>query len=133
MSNKQEIDFDDMLVRRYIRMKEQAKRRGVEFSLPLNSLRNVLKAKKCYYTGREIGVDFPSGHPNQLTVDRKNPKLGYIRGNVVAASNMANELKNSYENVGSLGRQDIQNSVILKKLEKDIRILRKMYSAIKGL
>lgn len=132
MTKEHTADFDEMLARRYLRMKSQAKSRGVEFNLPLSSLRNILKARKCYYTGMVIGTDQPENAPNQLTVDRKNPKIGYMKGNVVACSHLANSLKNSYEHLDNKGRQNIDNSDILRKLEKDIRALKKMHSAIKG-
>ncbi len=49
---------------------------------------------KCYYTGRQMKID--GGYHrdvNAATVDRRNPKRGYVKGNIVLCVGIANRVK----------------------------------------
>lgn len=49
---------------------------------------------KCYYTGRKLNLDGKyHTDPNAATVDRLVPALGYVAGNMVLASGIANRVK----------------------------------------
>ena len=84
------IDDEDV-ARKYLFTKEGAKSRGIEFTLGLTSVKNLLKAKKCYYTGLPFDHTDPEG---SLTFDRVDYKKGYVKGNVVACRKSVNDLKN---------------------------------------
>ena len=63
---------DILLAKRYITKADLAKAGGVEFSLSLTSFKNLMKAKKCYYTGVEL-TDKRSGKAmrgTDRTIDR---------------------------------------------------------------
>lgn len=97
-----DLEFDLYLTNKYHRLKNSAHKREVEFNLPLTSLKNMLKASKCHYTGKKIKIyhHLTSGDTiplDALTIDRIDNKKGYVKGNVVACSEWANRLKNFFE------------------------------------
>lgn len=84
------IDDEDV-ARKFLHTKDGAKSRGIEFSLNLVSVKNLLKAKKCFYTGLPFDHTDPEA---SLTFDRLDYKKGYVKGNVVACRKSVNDLKN---------------------------------------
>lgn len=84
------IDDEDV-ARKYLHTKEGAKSRGIEFTIGLTSVKNLLKAKKCFYTGLPFDHTDPE---SSLTFDRLDYKKGYVKGNVVACRKSVNDLKN---------------------------------------
>jgi len=84
------IDDEDV-ARKFLNTKDGAKSRGIEFSLNLVSVKNLLKAKKCFYTGLPFDHTDPEA---SLTFDRLDYKKGYVKGNVVACRKSVNDLKN---------------------------------------
>lgn len=83
---------------KYVRMMTSAKSRGIKFDLPLQSLINVCRAKKCFYTGKKLTKPTDSATlPTDLTVERIDPKKGYEKGNVCAISHEMNSLKSQWE------------------------------------
>jgi hypothetical protein len=86
---------DTQVAKKYLSLKQSATHRGLEFNLSLTSVRNIMNAKKCYYTGRCISYNVSGTKPNKLTFDRKDASLGYVKGNVVACSHEFNQKKSS--------------------------------------
>lgn len=82
---------DEHVARKFLQVKDSAKERGIEFGLNLTSVRNLLKAKRCYYTALPFNHTDPE---SSLTFDRLDYKKGYIKGNVVACRKSVNDLKN---------------------------------------
>lgn len=77
------------VARKYIQLQDSARKRCKEFSLSLVDVRTLLKKKTCHYTGMKF-----SEEPNlKRTVDRIDNTKGYIKGNVVACTHIANQLK----------------------------------------
>lgn len=105
-----DIKLDTKVARIYTRLQQSAKDRGLEFDLSLMSLRNILKAKKCYYTGKDISTWHDREDEYKLTIDRVDNDKGYITGNVVACSHTFNQKK------GNLTVQEIQ--ILFKKVLK---------------
>lgn len=98
---------DASIAKAYLNKIDNAKSRGVSFNLPLLSYINVMKAKKCYFTGLTLT-------DNNRSIDRLDNKLGYVKGNVVACINFFNKLKGITENPNN----DITVDIIIKGLEK---------------
>lgn len=98
MDNKQTVVTDNDVVNKYIQLRDSARTRGLEFDLKLITVKNLLRAEKCFYTG----VKFSKGGQsmNRKTVDRVDPSRGYIVGNVVACTLAANGIKNTIESEG---------------------------------
>ena len=86
---------DQQLVSKWLSKKKSAKSRGIEFNLGLTSLRNIMKAEKCYFTGLKLSEE-------TLSIDRVDSSRGYIAGNVVACHTDFNSIKGHVENSGSI-------------------------------
>ena len=80
---------DENVARKYLQLKESATRRGKDFTISLSDVRTLLKKKTCYYTG----LPFTDEVNYSRTVDRIDVNKGYIKGNVVACTHIANQLK----------------------------------------
>ena len=78
--------FDTSVALKYLNLQESAERRGIEFSLSIQSIINLKKAKRCFYTGMAL-TDI------NRSVDRIDNEKGYIKGNVVACDKAFNMLK----------------------------------------
>lgn len=92
------LDFEHYVAKRYIEKIENANQRNIKFELSLVSFRNLMKAKKCYYTGIPLVIgssEIKQGNvpDNYLTLERVDPNKGYVSGNVRAVSHIANQLK----------------------------------------
>lgn len=83
---------DIQLCLKYIRLSKSAEDRGIEFNLSLTTFRNLLKRKKCPYTGVQL---INSGTSNNTSIDRIDNSKGYINGNVIACEITANQIKNN--------------------------------------
>lgn len=94
IDNMNVVEFDIYCARMYLSKLDSCKSRNIPFKLNLTSFKNLMKAKKCYYTGVKLvrGTAF-EGHECYLTIDRIDNKLPYQKGNVVACSLRANQLK----------------------------------------
>ena len=104
MGNEMCVKQDKALVEYYYRIMCSAKSRGIEFELPLQSLRNIMRAKKCYFTGQELTKRTKS-------IDRIDNTKGYVKGNVVACHVKFNNKK------GNLTPKEIEQlykGVVLK-------------------
>lgn len=77
---------DLQIAQKYINLANSAKSRGKEFNLTITSIRNLLSAKKCYYTGLPLTNE-------SRTIDRIDNNKGYVKGNVCACHVRINLLK----------------------------------------
>lgn len=82
--------LEEKAARKWLTLKQSACDRNKEFNLSITSIKNLLKAKKCFYTGLPLST-------NTLTVDRVDNSKGYIKGNVVACHIKVNLLKTDLE------------------------------------
>ena len=104
------IDLD--VARKYCAKAQHAKDSNKEFSLSLVSFRNMMRAKRCFFTGLPLSADV-------ITVDRVNNQLGYVKGNVVACHRDANQLKSIIENpINSLTIKNVKR--LLDKWDEKI-------------
>ena len=109
--SEQEEDFEEYVARKYLMTKENAKIRGIKFTLKLSDIRNLLSTKTCFYTGLPFSKDIPD---NNLTFDRKDPTKGYEKSNVVVCTWFANQFKNQFiEQTGAVLKD---NTKVLLKL-----------------
>ena len=86
---------DDDRTRGYIirNIKYSAKRRGLEFNL---NYKDLELPKYCPILGIELsyGIINNYNEPNHATVDRIDNNKGYVKGNVIIVSRLANAMKN---------------------------------------
>lgn len=88
-------DFDSYVAFKYLAKKKNATQRGIEFSLTLSDMRNLLRRKCCYYTGVKLTDHAESCVADKRTIERLDSDKGYTKENTVACSYAANMLKNT--------------------------------------
>lgn len=65
----------------------------------------------CYYTGRKMDLKGYPKNPNAVTVDRVDPKKGYVEGNIVLCTSIANRMKQdlSYKDLFALCKEILRH------------------------
>lgn len=91
---------EEYAIRKWMSLKQSADNRKLEFDLTLLSVKNLLSARKCFYTGVEFN---PKVKGLGFSVDRVDPSKGYVRGNVVACTEGYNIAKSEWEKLGKGG------------------------------
>ncbi|WP_278939167.1 hypothetical protein [Pseudomonas helleri] len=100
------VSFDLLVAKKLQSKMNQCKDRNIEFGLTFTCMKNLMKAKRCFYTG--IPLTYPKSNPikgdktlpSDITIDRVDSSKGYVKGNVVACCNGANNLKSLMEGDG---------------------------------
>ncbi len=73
--------------------KERALQDGIEFNLELE---DIIIPTHCPYLGIELTHHLGKGYlDSNSSIDKINPELGYVKGNVQIISRLANQMKNS--------------------------------------
>lgn len=105
--NMTPTQFDLYAAKHLVWKAENAKKRGIEFNLTIASMKNLLSAKRCYYTGilltKSSGKEGEELRLSDFTIDRIDGSKGYVKGNVVACCHAANQMKNQFESLGVVG------------------------------
>lgn len=125
-----DVAFECWVAKFYWQKVESSKKRGIEFNLTLTSVRNMLRSKKCYYTGMAMtrppynsnGYIEPGykARTTDITIDRIDNRLGYIKGNVRSCSRYANGLKAVLEDPSN--SYEMKHFIRMAKvIEKDMR------------
>ena len=84
------MENDDLTVaKKLLQLKQSADSRGIEFDLSFHTVKRLLTARKCYYTG----VIFEESGLYSRSIDRVDSSLGYQDGNVVACTVDINQKK----------------------------------------
>lgn len=101
-------DIEEYVAQKYINIKKNARSRDKEFGLTFAHIKRMVRRKTCFYTGLDIGITDDVDNPHQLTFDRVDPHKGYVIGNVVVCSNIANKFKAKIEHEfdGIMNRAD---------------------------
>ena len=74
------MEISDLdVARKLIAMSQGAKDRNIKFNLSFNKLKQLMHAKRCYWTGNPITE-------SNLSIDRIDPDKGYSDDNVVATT-----------------------------------------------
>jgi hypothetical protein len=77
--------------------KRRAEAAGVPFSLTMQDLRELV-TETCPALGVPLQWGYKGGHgkrPDSPSLDRVIPALGYVPGNVVIVSDLANQIKSN--------------------------------------
>lgn len=84
--------IDDLQVaKKYLQLNHSAVDRGIEFSLSLKKVRQLLKQEKCYFTKEPFVNEV--NHPKQKSIDRLDNAKGYTDSNTVACHTSINMKK----------------------------------------
>lgn len=112
---------DIRIAQLYLSKENNAKSRGIEFNLPFASFRNIMRAKRCYFSGVELTNPRPGKNnlETDRTVDRIDSTKGYVKGNCVACAYSVNSWKGYLENP-SFAIDPVLAEKILKKMKKRI-------------
>lgn len=100
INNQKKWQNNNIIKVRVLAAKHRAKRKNLEFNIDENYINELLIKQnyQCAYTNVElqltIGLDNMHFNPNTLSIDRINPKLGYIKNNVVLVTAIVNSMKN---------------------------------------
>lgn len=92
------VEFELLVANKYRGKVDNAKNRGIEFSLTLNDFRRLLMKKRCAYTGIALTIH-KEGHPKNadLTIERIDSTKGYVPGNCISVCSAANSVKGVLE------------------------------------
>lgn len=83
---------DEKVANKYLNLLKSARRRNLEFNLSFGDIRRLLQAPACYYTG-EVFTNVDANDDHFKTIDRVDNEKGYVKGNVVACTNVFNQIK----------------------------------------
>lgn len=72
--------------------KKRAKNKGIEFNLKPE---DIIIPEYCPILGMRLVIHEDKAHDNSPSLDRIDPSIGYIPGNICVISNKANRLKNN--------------------------------------
>lgn len=89
-----QVKEDLAICLKYSQLYNSALNRGLTFDLSLYDIKKLLKRKYCAYTGIELTNNGQTTCRTQRTIERIDSKKGYVKGNVIAVSFVANQLKN---------------------------------------
>jgi hypothetical protein len=107
---------DIEVARKMINLQQSATSRNLEYNLTFETTKRLMSYTRCYYTNVEF-----NDTTNIFSIDRVDPKKGYIEGNVVACTVEINSKKSN------LSIDEIHNlSIQIKKFfhtDKPKRIL----------
>lgn len=103
ISRYQGTDFEEYVAQYYLNKVRGSFTRGIEFKLTITEVRTLLNKKTCAYSGLKMshvgaGVKQEKIRYSDLTLERVDNKLGYVKGNVVAVCSGFNQLKATFEN-----------------------------------
>lgn len=73
-------------------LRQSAKKRGIAFDLTVEDLLEVGQPAVCKYLGIELDYAADSVKPESASVNRIDPRLGYVKGNIEIISNKANSM-----------------------------------------
>lgn len=113
---------DYIITVKYNAKARSCKSRGIPFLLTFNEYKGILKTKRCKYTNLPLN-NIPDDNL-QLTLDRIDNKLPYIKGNVVAVCNWVNAFKSTVlENDEAFWKDNPEK--FLKDMTKMVSIITK--------
>lgn len=98
------LNYNTSFDGKIVTLLKNARNRGKEYNLSLEYMKNIYNEQKglCYYTGKEM--TFPLSGTGKviftsMSIDRKDSKIGYIKGNVVLCCWLVNRMKNDCSDI----------------------------------
>lgn len=113
-------EFDAMVAKKYAGKYANAAARGIEFDLSFTDYKKLLRIKTCAYTGVLFvdNEDPANPHPHIRTVERIDSSKGYVKGNVVAITFVANQWKSfMLEDSGPKGLPQLSIDELINMLQ----------------
>ena len=95
----EKVEFDRYIVQYYMNKVDSCRSRGIAFNLTFTEVKNLLRAKKCQYTG--VALTHTNSKTSQrdtdATIERMDSSKPYEPGNVCAVSYAANQAKSGFD------------------------------------
>lgn len=116
----EKVRFDLYVMEKMQRKMANARRRGIEFNMTFQAMKNICRAKRCYYTGLPLTKPRSNGEPlraTDMTIERIDASKPYEKGNVVAVCHAANQLK-SHADAGGLSAMIIAQKMFTKVVKR---------------
>lgn len=113
------VRFDLYVMKKMQNKMADARRRGIEFNMTFQAMKNICRAKRCYYTGLPLTKPRPNEplRPTDMTIERIDASKPYEKGNVVAVCYAANQLK-SHADAGGLDAMIIAQKMFTKVVKR---------------
>jgi flavin-dependent thymidylate synthase len=73
-------------------LRESAQKRGLDFALTVEDILDVGRPKFCKYLDIELDYAATKLSPNSPSINRIDPSIGYVAGNIEVISNRANSM-----------------------------------------
>lgn len=118
-------ELDLIIAHKLVAKSDKCKDKGIEFDLSFEKVKTIAEEGKCAYTG-EVFSSVSGAEENSMSLERIDPRVGYVDNNVVGICHWLNRFK---------GRT-LDAFLHCEKLtvEAKIKILRKaLYRLEKGL
>lgn len=106
----------------YLSKSTDAQDRNIRFDLGFSDFAEIVSNKVCCITGATLDHTSPIHSATRFSLDRLDPTLGYVKGNVVVMSSSLNQCKSDLDKFLSSGLSDEH---LLKVLYKAEYVLRK--------
>lgn len=92
--NRVRTNFDYFLKRRLSKLKQRSKNKDIAFNLDFDYLKELWETQNglCSLTGVSM-TNSDSRTTTTISVDRINPKLGYVKGNIRFICDIVNKMK----------------------------------------
>ena len=90
---------DVELAGKYVSKASYAKSEGHDFELSFAEFKRLVNRKKCYYTGIDMTKKARGANckATDVTLDRLDSSLGYVKENTVSCCYAANQFKSRFE------------------------------------
>ena len=105
----------------HYRTKSRCKKLGIPFDLEIS---DIVVPEKCPVLGLSLCIGNGILCDNSPSLDRLNPKFGYIKHNVMVISNKANKIKNN--------ASALELDSVVKYLEKNLNTQKLNYSRVQN-
>lgn len=124
LAREEAMSFSKAACQYYVNKLNSCSTKGIEFKLTADEVFEILRAETCAYSGTKFSpfgrIDRNANNgrmtATEVTLERINPCVGYIPGNVVAVTNASNGQKSNLD-------QFVKESHITDEMK--IKLLRK--------
>lgn len=114
-----QVEWDHYVISKWQAKRNDAKQRKIEFAMTFRMMDNILRAKKCAYSGVRLTLcrEGEESKPSDVSIERVNPDKGYVQGNVIAVCRLANNIKSMTEQNGLTSMKET-HMILTKALKR---------------
>lgn len=113
---------DIEIAKKYTNKANNAAKKGHSFELTFAEFKRVINAKYCYFTGIELtNTSGTEINATDVTIDRVDNSLGYVKGNVAPCCHAYNLFKGHLENPSN----PLTRKNVLRGIKREQEFLKK--------